>query len=492
MVLLAVSISAKITDYTNSNYIPIMDGDANIWEDFEYLKHSTNLTLYSTMVKETEEMRIHFPRSHMRQILDSDIRHIRTLIATINIHHRHARSIKWLGTALKVVAGTPDFDDFENIKFTQKELIESEHRQITINTKIQEQINELTNAVNILVKDAKAKQINTEHLYETLLSRNRIIIFELETLILSVVLAKIGIINPTILDSNDLNNIIINEHSTNITITDLLEIAQIKVLLNDNFLHFVIRYPKIKLVCKRIVLHPVQHNGTILNFAENNNIADCGNQIMPIVSCSATLTTTFCKKLPTTTCAQQLHSGGTAHCTTRPSHLEPITVIDDGVIIINDGKVTINGQLVTGTFLLTFDDEVKINDSVYRNLKNYVKKSPVPAVSTLLNITGHQEILSLPYLQNLNMKNLRYIGEMEKDLVKRPIISGVTATAFLVICYTFFKFYQKRQRIRRQHGLQVIVDSFKKSEDVLHLSKGGVNTIAQQQNSCQTNHAMPT
>lgn len=51
-------------------------------------------------------------------------------------------------------------------------------------------------------KRYKAKQINTENLYETLLYKNRIIISELENLMLSVTVTWIGIINPTILDSN--------------------------------------------------------------------------------------------------------------------------------------------------------------------------------------------------------------------------------------------------------------------------------------------------
>ncbi|KAH8315908.1 hypothetical protein KR074_001809 [Drosophila pseudoananassae] len=133
---------------------------------------------------------------------------------------------------------------------------------------------------------------------------------------------------------------------------------------------------------------------------------------MPIGNCSTALTTTFCREMPYTTCAQKLHSGGNAHCSTRTSHLEPLTIIDDGVIILNDGTATINGQLVTGTFLDTFDDEVKINNTIYQNLKSYVKKSPAPGASTVLNITDHQEILSLPYLQKLNMENLRYIGKI--------------------------------------------------------------------------------
>jgi len=334
----------------------------------------------------------------------------------------------------------------------------------------------------------KTNQINTENLYENLLSRNRIIISELEALMLSVTLAKIGIINPAILDSNDLQNLI-NEHSTNITITDLMEVAQIKVLLDNNFLHFILKYPKPYIACKKIILHPVEHNGTILNFAEGDTIADCGNKIMPIGNCTAALTTTFCREMPYTTCAQQLHSGCNADCSTLTSHLEPLTIIDDGVIILNDGTATINGQLVTGTFLVTFDEEAKVNNTIYRNVKNYVKKYPAPAASTVINITGHQELLSLPYLQKLNMENLRYIGEMEKGLVKKPIVSGLAAIAFLAICFTISKLYQRRQRVRRQHDLQVIIDGFKKSEDVLHLSGGGVNTITQQQESSQANPA---
>jgi len=77
---------------------------------------------------------------------------------------------------------------------------------------------------------------------------------------LSVTLAKTGIINPAILDSNDLQNLI-NEHSTNITINDLTEVAQIKVLLDNNFLHFILKYPKPFIACKKIILHPVEHNG---------------------------------------------------------------------------------------------------------------------------------------------------------------------------------------------------------------------------------------
>lgn len=49
--------------------------------------------------------------------------------------------------ALKVIAGTPDYDELVDIKFKQNDLIDSGHRQITINTKTHERINELASTV---------------------------------------------------------------------------------------------------------------------------------------------------------------------------------------------------------------------------------------------------------------------------------------------------------------------------------------------------------
>jgi len=80
---------------------------------------------------------------------------------------------------LKVVGGTPDAGDLERIKFTETQLINSNNRQIEINTRIQSKINELTSTVNQILKVAKSSQVDTGHLYETLLSRNRMLTMEL-------------------------------------------------------------------------------------------------------------------------------------------------------------------------------------------------------------------------------------------------------------------------------------------------------------------------
>jgi len=112
-----------------------------------------------------------------------------------------------LETALKVVAGTPDAEDFEKIRFTEARLINAHNSQIEINTKTQDRIDELTYTVNQLLKMSKNTEIDTGHLYEMLLTRNRIIVMELQNLMLEITLAKINVVSPNFLDHADLENV---------------------------------------------------------------------------------------------------------------------------------------------------------------------------------------------------------------------------------------------------------------------------------------------
>lgn len=472
-------LTTKLIDFTGSDYIPIEDGDVIIWKDSDYLRHTTNLTIYLEIAEETEKLTDHFPSSHMVKILESDIKRIRSLLESLYVHHRHARSINMLGTALKIIAGTPDFDDFEGQKFRQRELINSVNEQILINTKTQDQINKLTDTVNKIIENSKPENIHTGYLYETLLARNRIIITEIETLMLSITLVKVGIINPVLLDSNDLKEIL-QISSTNTTVTDLLEVSLIKVLLYNEMLYFLIKYPKPRLVCKKIILHPVQHNGTILHLAETNNVANCGNRIIAIGNCTTTLTSSFCQEYSQPTCAQQLHAGIVAHCSTRPSHLKPLEIVDDGVMIINDNTAVVKDlegtvTKVSGTYLITFESEISVNGSIYKNQRAMLKKVPTSATSTVVNVTSHQEILSLPYLQRLNFENLQYINEVKNRTITGPVVSGLVTITLILSLYIAFKLCQRRTV--KCDVIEAVIDSYKRPEDGPHLSGGGVNTV---------------
>lgn len=100
------------------------------------------------MLDETDRLTNLFPQSHLRKLLEIDIEHARNSLSALKVHYRIARAIYFLGTALKVVAGTPDAAVLERIRITESQLIESNNRQVVINTIAQKRINELTETVN--------------------------------------------------------------------------------------------------------------------------------------------------------------------------------------------------------------------------------------------------------------------------------------------------------------------------------------------------------
>lgn len=468
----------KLNDYSHADYIPIIDGDLTIWDRYGYLGHTSNITSYETYVEDTRRQLNYFGKDHMRNLITTDLGHIESLIATIRVHHRHARSINLLGTALKVIAGTPDFDDWEQIKFKQGQLIDSANRQIEINTKLQSRLNEITRSMNAISKTDNA---DSEHLFESILAKNRIIITNLEDLILSVTLAKINLISPLILDSVDIHELA-NELLTNTSLADILRVSSVKAFQNNDLLYFLIKYPKPETVCKKINVFPVQHNKIILDFENNNVVAECGARIYAVKECNAAMSTTFCKRLQNPTCAQQLVSGTVAQCTTLLGHLDPVTLVEEGVLIINDATFRVedslgSSKMISGTYLATYDDRISLNGTHYENHQGVLKKKPAAAVASQINVTSHRDQLSLPFLHELSLQNLQHIGSLKSDIISRPILSSGITIAVALIVYGIIQSI-RYCRVKRRHpdsSIEMTIPS-RKAEDDFNLTRGGVNT----------------
>lgn len=479
---------AKIIDYSHSDYIPILDGNAIVWNEYGYLRHTTNLTTYSEILDETKNAIEIFPQTHVKKILESDILHIDTLLTTLTVHHRHARSINFIGTALKVIAGTPDADDWEDVKLVEKQLVDSNNRQIEINTKMQIQIEKLTNAVNTVLTTERKEQIDTVKLFEILMARNRMMLMELQNLILSVTLAKANIVNPIILDQDDLKFFIkkqSNEQYIDFTISELMQLSKLKVILNDYCLHFIIRYPIPVRTCKKVTLLPVAHFNRIIQFADTNTVVDCEDTTYSTTNCQHTSSSIFCQLMPNTTCAQQLISGKSAHCKTQSNTLDKVAEIDDGIVVVNDAIAEVkepaeNSRTVNGTFLIMFEKNVTVNGTLYVNRNNIDMRKPGTPTFPSIIIKDHIEILSLSSVHEMNLQNLRYIGDLEKDAKMRPILVGSVVAIFVVLLYLTLCLIKRRIKKREKHEFKSAIEmAIKKTEDGHHLSEGVVSTSRQ-------------
>jgi len=70
---------------------------------------------------------------------------------------------------------------------------------------------------------SKSGETDLDHLYETVLEKNRAVITELENLITAIALAKLNLLSPVILDNIDVGDIC-NEHLTKVSVADVLAI----------------------------------------------------------------------------------------------------------------------------------------------------------------------------------------------------------------------------------------------------------------------------
>uniref|UniRef100_W8BB77 Retrovirus-related Env polyprotein from transposon gypsy n=1 Tax=Ceratitis capitata TaxID=7213 RepID=W8BB77_CERCA len=193
--------------------------------------------------------------------------------------------------------------------------------------------------------------------------------------------------------------------------------SRIKVLQNRDKLYFIIKYPIPK------------------------TVNECGSKTHA-VKCEKSTFATFCKMLKTITCGQQLIAGETASCSTTANHERGINEIDDGIIIINNDTTVIKGEtgtlrIVKGTYLLTFEQQVTINGTEFRNRKNATnatrgqfKKTVVfvAAVTTIAAFLVIWLILSIQGKRSAKKMMDRAIRKITERILDDPHLGGEELT----------------------------------------------------------------
>lgn len=131
-------------------------------------------------------------------------------------------------------------------------------------------------------------------------------------------------------------------------------------------------------------------------------------------------------------------SHNTANCSTTFNNLAPITVIGDGLVVINDQLAVVEENMeapitINGTYLVIFKDQVKINGSTYYNENSTTPLQPETPWASMINLTRHTEILSVPYLHYVNQRNLHHIRHLQSMVNQGHVASFSTIGALVVL-----------------------------------------------------------
>lgn len=445
----------RILDYTNAQLISIRTGNVRIQTGNFRIIHIINLQTYeeTLMTIEDEIKQRLTTKSPTIPFLIHELRKLQGTIARMKPRPR--RSLNFLGTTWKWIAGTPDHDDHKIVTDEIEELLVNNNQQKIINKESIIKINQLTNVTNTILKLVRSNEISKLEIEQSIYFRLNIIKDEIVNIEYALQWAKAGIANSFILSEEDLSEIKMSINFENFpygNIEQALEFAQIKIARKNSTIIYILSLPIInELLCEKLLIKPIKKHNTITKIS-NENIIQCKNKkLYEIVkNCKEFNELCICNQneindISNNNCIPKLLASNDHECPIINSeHIPTIDEISSGNILLNqfNGTIkTLNGQSweINGSFLVQFN-----NETLIINGKNYTTKEistlvPLPAVLQLLsNSSRTEEILSLQRIKELHLQNTKSLSKIsfkEKIFSFTNIAISICIIAIIVPLY---------------------------------------------------------
>lgn len=238
----------KILDYTNSQIVAIDVGFARIQSGTVRLIHVVDLGNYETLIDNIDSaVKSNVSTSHpIHPYLIHEIQQIRNHLEYLK--PRNKRSLNFIGSAWKWVAGNPDHDDFAIIEQKINNVLENNNRQVIINKMSLEKINEITSRTNEILKFTKSIDWK-DSLIDKLKYKLNIVKDEIINLQYAIHWAKVGVLNSFILSSDEMKlakNLFDSENITYLNLEESFEFSEIKIATNHHCLLYIISIPTTK------------------------------------------------------------------------------------------------------------------------------------------------------------------------------------------------------------------------------------------------------
>lgn len=349
---------------------------------------------------------------------------------------RAKRSINWIGSAWKWIAGSPDATDWDQILKSQDRIIENNNEQYKINTAITNKIQKLLNQHNEILLHLED---NTNGTFQQLMfNRLQIVKEEVKEIVRAAQLAKGGIINSNLLDKDEIARLVTEietlPYSNEI---EAIEYAEPTMIIKNTTILYIIAIPK----TSREEFHHIKIRSTINNskqiHLEYSEILINQHNIYGIIDkCQTRRETIICdlsqlQELKESHCINQLLKGLNAGCEFTFNEKESIEPITENTIFLNNfqGTVTCNNSTrhLKGNYLVQYQNEsIEIKGWIFTNKETKTSQILPPVLQT--NITERGMKLNLEYLHGLHVNN---IGKLQK-LFTYQKINNVTDSIVII------------------------------------------------------------
>lgn len=397
--------------------ISLKIGEAKCIEGNFKIIHVINLTLYENLANKIIS---DLPKDAFQDPLFPHIQYsnnnIKKYLTNLRPKKRFRRSIDWLGSAWKWIAGTPDKHDMTIVEEHINNVLKNTNQQVIINQNIGDKINEVIRDFNKINKSLKSTVedavFNLQHIEE-----------DLKNIVYAIHWSKQDIINPQLLNQQEMELIFKKTNNNQLSyamIEETLNFASIKIAADIENVIYIVNLPLTGSSNFEVLTlrnNKRQNPAIELPF---NTILYNHEFIYGITQpCKLISRTHLCnnknlRDITNSTCIPKIIRGQTATCKKLArSSSTVIEELDEGIIFLNNFQGKIKGSCgennLNGTFIIKYNNcSIEINDQWYSSQET--KITAVPQIyQTNWQHNLNQSELSLDELQELHLNNTQII-----------------------------------------------------------------------------------
>lgn len=370
----------------------------------------------------------------MTAILKWKIDELQTNLKQIQPKSRRQKRWDALGRAWKWMSGSPDADDLNLINTEIYKVIKNNNLQISINDNLYEGFNNMTEAINELVKEEhKIYDIVTEgnNLFSIILNLD-IINQEIIQIQNAIILSKLGIVNNR----------------------TILYIIHVPNLSNSTYQH--------------LRVEPIIEQSLRIKLEGNDYLYGNNKLYLKTDICSKLGNWSLCnlnslKDVSTDECISNIILGQNSRCTYESIGHHPIvTEMSPTILLLNEANDTllntcgISDRKLVGSFLITYQNcTISIRNITFTNQIIYTAEHPIFALTTGLKVTRRniEQSTDIHTLRRLHHKNLEHLENLKVTTVTHQwtIVGGFSFTTFMIITVAIYTIFRLRNHSKKVH-----------------------------------------
>lgn len=424
----------------------MLDGNGWIISGYFKLVHIVDLVKFNSLLEtilESANASIHTYEKKL--LLDYHSKWISDRLDELGAPKRRTtRSIDWIGSAWKWIAGSPDATDWNTILQSQDEIIKNNNHQYKINEEIfrssqaaVKKVNQIIGKTNNITKAVVEEQEGAD-----ILGKIQILRAEIAEIVRACQMAKVGIVNSNILDKEEINNLLSEMETLPYqNAIEATEYAKPSVYTNGTLLLYVLSMPKLSerkyhLLRTRAAVIA----GRQLDFEFNKMLVNQQETFGVEKECLLINNSTICemsalKKFEEESCVPRILKGGQAKCKFRANNEEIVEIISENTIFLTNFVGEIESSNATtflnGTYVLQLDNESILirNQTFTSRIGSHLQALP----SVLTNITIQGPKVDLEYVHSLSLTNIKQLS-----ILRRVVdVSFITDIVIIVLVVSF-------------------------------------------------------